>query len=305
MRILTPTDTIYAPAAIALGNFDGIHRGHRRVIDPMLAVTAGKSTVVSFDPHPKEFFTGQRHPLLTPIAEKASYLESIGVEQLILIPFDHVLAQLSPRAFVEKILLEQIRTCWISVGENFCFGHKRAGTTADLQAIAKEHEIPVHLADLEVCGDERVSSSAIRAALSKGDLSKANRLLGRPYSIRGIVVKGQQLGRTIGFPTANLDISNRKCLPQRGVYYVQVAHPHHPGQRFPGVMNLGCRPTVNGIQQTLEVHLLDWNADLYEQTLTLYLERFLRPEQKFESLDALKSQIQADCAQARSLMTAS
>lgn len=305
MRILTPTDAIYAPAAIALGNFDGIHRGHRRVIDPMLAVTLGKSTVVSFDPHPKEFFTGRRQPLLTPIDEKASYLESLGVEQLILIPFDHALAQLSPRVFVEEVLLNQIKTCWISVGKNFCFGHQRAGTTADLKAIATEHAVPVHLADLETCGDERVSSSAIRTALGEGDLPKANRLLGRPYSIRGVVVKGQQLGRTIGFPTANLDVSSRKCLPQQGVYYVQVSRSEYAGQLFPGVMNLGRRPTVNGIQQTLEVHLLDWSGDLYGQTLTLHLERFLRPEQKFDSLDALKSQIQADCIRARSLIATS
>ncbi|MGB3492122.1 MAG: bifunctional riboflavin kinase/FAD synthetase [Elainellaceae cyanobacterium] len=302
---MTPADTIFAPAAIALGNFDGIHRGHRRVIDPMLAATVGKSTVVSFDPHPKEFFTGQQQPLLTPTDEKASYLESIGVEQLILVPFNHALAQLSPRAFVEDILIRQIKTCWISVGQNFRFGYKRAGTTGDLTAIATESGIPVHLADLEICDTERISSSAIRAALNAGDLPKANRLLGRPYSIQGTVVRGQQLGRTIGFPTANLDVSSRKCLPQQGVYYVEVSHPHYPRELFPGVMNLGRRPTVAGSQQTIEVHLLDWNADLYGQTLTLYLNRFLRPEQKFESLDALKSQIQADCYRARSLIAAS
>lgn len=270
----------------------------------MLAMTVGKSTVVSFDPHPKEFFTGQQQPLLTPIEEKASYLESIGVEQLILVPFNHSLAQLSPRAFVEDVLIQQIHTCWISVGQNFRFGHKRAGTTSDLKAIATERGVPVHLANLEICEQERVSSSAIRAALHAGDLTKANRLLGRPYSIQGTVVRGQQLGRTIGFPTANLDVSSRKCLPQQGVYYVQVSHPLHPGELFPGVMNLGRRPTVDGSRQTIEVHLLDWSGNLYGQTLTLHLNLFLRPEQKFESLDALKSQIQADCSRARSLIVA-
>lgn len=302
MRILYSTDAIYAPAAIALGNFDGVHRGHRRVIDPMLAATVGKSTVVSFDPHPQEFFTGQRRTLLTPIEEKADHLESIGVEQLILIPFNRSLARLSPRAFVEEILIQQIKARWISVGRNFQFGHKRAGTTDDLAAIASDYQIPVYIAELETCMGERISSSAIRAALGMGDLAKANRLLGRPYQIRGRVVKGQQLGRTIGFPTANLKVPDNKCLPRQGVYYVQVTTPLEPHSPMPAVMNLGKRPTVDGLQQTLEVHLLDWSGDLYNQSLILHLKRFLRPEQKFDSLDALKSQIEADCKQARSLI---
>ncbi|NEP54792.1 MAG: riboflavin biosynthesis protein RibF, partial [Moorea sp. SIO3C2] len=191
----------------------------------------------------------------------------------------------------------------------FKFGHRRAGTTDDLIAIAAEHKIPVYVAPLYRCGGDRISSSAIRKALTEGDVGTANRLLGRPYMLIGSVVKGQQLGRTIGFPTANLDLPEDKFLPRRGVYAVNVLL-HGPSSAspessipkpLPGVMNIGTRPTVDGIKQTIEVHLLDWDGDLYGRTMTVELQSFLRPEQKFDSLDALKLQIGRDCEQARLL----
>lgn len=297
-------DPIQTPTAIALGNFDGIHRGHRGVIDPMLAASVGCSTVVSFHPHPQEFFTGEQRSLLTPLDEKADYLESIGVEQFVLLNFTQALAALTPEAFVEQVLLDQLQTRWISVGQNFRFGRRRLGTTADLRAIAAQHHVHVHIADLQLCGGERISSSAIREALQQGDLEKANRLLGRPYQINGLVIQGQQLGRKLGFPTANLDVPPNKFLPRYGVYFVQVqcCGSENRLTRWPGVMNLGKRPTVDGLQQTVEVHVLDWSGDLYGQSLTVHLEKFLRSEQKFDSLDALKAQIQADCETARSLV---
>lgn len=365
-------DIAKVPTRIALGNFDGVHQGHYRVICQILSEDRSSSrsssvswhwqsskashylsalldcrptddledvwtaianaeqfvsciaiserssnsssvttplnpvpypTVVTFHPHPQEFFTGQSRPLLTPLAEKLAYLKLIGVRQLVLLPFNEALAQLTPQAFVESVLLEQLQPEIICVGQDFRFGQHRSGTITDLQAIASQHHIPVHTAPLLLCEGERISSSAIRQALQCGDLDKANQLLGRPYTLIGKVVKGQQLGRTLGFPTANLALPVEKFLPKLGVYAVEVYASdwcNTDPVRW-GVMNLGLRPTVNGMSLVPEVHLLDWAGDLYGQTLAVGLRAFLRPEQKFASLDELKQQIQLDCEIARSL----
>lgn len=296
------------PTAVALGNFDGLHRGHRRVIEPILHSTEhAYATVVTFDPHPYEFFTGQTRALLTPLNEKVQQLTCLGVEQLVLLPFDGELAALSPQEFVEKILMQQLRSQHISVGEDFCFGKQRSGTASTLQAIAANLGIAVTIVPLHTCEGERISSSSIRQALEQGDLKRVESLLGRPYALTGSVVKGQQLGRTIGFATANLQLPAEKFLPRQGVYAVRVfiepASPVPPALSSLGVMNIGYRPTVNGTYPTVEVHLLDWAGDLYGKTMTVQLEKFLRPEQKFNSLEALKAQIQIDCATARSILT--
>lgn len=394
------------PTAVALGNFDGLHLGHRQVVQPILnrsirdnsgqisaTVSApqralgqpapsnnenlvfepettrefdpadslvlahwGKNsdvglsqtrteddeipgwnsdggvrfygTVVTFDPHPQEFFSGQAKKLLTPLAEKIQLLEAMGVEQLVLLPFDRELAALSAHEFVEKILVEQLQASRISVGMDFRFGRGRTGTAVDLQAIASNYGIDVTLVGLHTCeSGERISSSVIRESLASGDLQRANLLLGRPYSLVGPIVRGQQLGRTIGFPTANIQLPPSKFLPRFGVYAVRVSiedgdgvfpdesssykweNPKslRPGESLDvslvnGVMNVGCRPTVDGQQPTVEVHLLDWSGDLYGKTLSVSLVEFLRSEQKFPSLEALKTQIQADCDVARSVL---
>jgi riboflavin kinase/FMN adenylyltransferase len=311
VRVISSTATALIPTAIALGNFDGVHRGHRTVIEPIVGI--GRTghpeleseetetvwaTVVTFNPHPREFFTGQNKRLLTPLEEKVKQLERLGVEQLVLLPFDRELAALSPQNFVETILVQQLRASHISVGEDFCFGHNRSGTAVDLRAIAHRFGIEVAIAPLTNSYGERISSSLIRQALQDGKIEQANHLLGRTYTLTGSVITGQQLGRTLGFPTANLKISKNKFLPSYGVYSVSAIL--ESGEHIPGVMNLGCRPTVDANPlPTLEVHLLDWSGNLYGQTLSVKLKKFLRPEQKFSSLDALKAQITADCDLAR------
>ena len=320
MWITSSLDTVKTPTCVALGNFDGVHRGHCRVIQPVcraiesvsvrasVLTSAGSiyPTVVTFNPHPQEFFTGQRRLLLMPLAEKIHYLSEMGVEQLVQMPFDQALADLTPKEFVEK-LVHCLQVQQISVGQDFRFGRRRSGTAEDLKAIAAQYGVPVNVVPLHQCQDERISSSAIRLALEQGEVDRANQLLGRPYTLFGQVVQGQQLGRTIGFPTANLQLPPEKFLPQRGVYSVWV---HLGGLKdgfkgcpmenldwhdfLPGVMNIGIRPTVDGTMQTIEVHLLDWSGDLYGQTIAVYLDSFLRPEQKFASLDDLKAQIQKD-----------
>jgi riboflavin kinase / FMN adenylyltransferase len=347
--ITSSLDTAKTPTCVALGNFDGVHRGHRQVIRPVCkaietasveAASVGTdelvsvsgipaheeekwqpllakefylakelsptalATVVTFHPHPQEFFSGQRRLLLMPLAEKVHYLSEMGIEQLVQLPFDQVLANLTPQAFVEK-LVQCLQVQQISVGEDFRFGRRRSGTAEDLRAIAAQYHVPVSVVPLYQFQDERISSSAIRLALEQGEVDRANQLLGRPYTLLGQVVQGQQLGRTIGFPTANLQLPPEKFLPRQGVYSVWV---HLGGLKdsvkpvglkgkndfLPGVMNIGTRPTVNGTVQTVEVHLLGWTGDLYGQTIAVYLDSFLRPEQKFASLDDLKAQIQQD-----------
>ncbi|MGB7441235.1 MAG: bifunctional riboflavin kinase/FAD synthetase [Coleofasciculaceae cyanobacterium] len=345
MWVTSSLATALTPTAVALGNFDGIHRGHEYVIGPILQAAQAEqstsetclwesrlvglqgldsdnlredfanprmlgaervyATVATFNPHPREFFSGVARKLLTPRSEKVQQLSVLGVEQLVLLPFDRELASLSPQQFVEKILVQQLDVRHVSVGEDFRFGHQRSGTSADLQTLASAYGIEVTVVSLQTSRSERISSSVIRQSLDLGDISKANRLLGRSYSLTGSVVKGQQLGRTIGFPTANLQLSPEKFLPRKGVYCVRVWGSDFRSATSPqsGVMNIGERPTVNGTRLTVEVHLLDCSPDLYGQTLTVSLEKFLRPEQKFDSLDALKMQIQADCARTREFFT--
>ena len=307
MIVNSSATTVKTPTAIALGNFDGIHRGHMVVLQPILSLKQPQvyNSVVSFEPHPRQFFTGEKLPLLTPKAEKADYLKSLGFQQLILIPFDRRLASLSPQEFVEQILVTQLQAKTISIGEDFRFGYQRQGTAQKLQKIAAQLGMEVQINSLHKCQDRnqksvRVSSSLIREALAKGEIAQANFMLGRPYQLIGKVVTGKQIGRTIGFPTANLQIPSDKFLPRYGVYAVRARIDKNI---VLGVMNIGCRPTVQGEQPTIEVHLLDWSGDLYNQTIAVSLESFLRPEQKFASLEDLKQQINQDCTTARSLLT--
>ncbi len=343
--VASSNEELLTPTAVALGKFDGVHLGHQRVIQPVLhagshlSVASSPqsnenqqltnreyiySTVVTFDPHPHEFFTGQPRTLLTPLDEKVQQLRSLGVEQLVLLPFDKELSALTPEEFVEKILVQQLRCQRISIGQDFCFGEKRSGTAKDLQLIAAKYNIPVTIVPLQTYTgnsptesscvntpppqDARISTSLIRQTLEHGDIENANLLLGRPYTLLGEVVQGQQLGRTIGFPTANLQLPKEKFLPRQGVYAVRVLTLSETSDVTPseslGVMNIGNRPTVNGTYSSAEVHLFDWSGDLYGKKLVVQLVKFLRPEQKFPSLEALKTQIQLDCVVAREVLSA-
>ncbi|MEA5574334.1 bifunctional riboflavin kinase/FAD synthetase [Calothrix sp. UHCC 0171] len=334
MWVTSATELALTPAAVALGKFDGLHRGHQQVIQPILKAGKGDegqdllisptspispahrdkhvySTVVTFNPHPQEFFSGKPRALLTPLDEKVQHLRSLGVEQLVLLPFDRELCSLTPEEFVAKILVEQLQVTQISIGYDFHFGSQRSGTAQDLQIIAARYNIPVAIVPLATEDSnsssvstvstfpEVISTSFIREVLASGDTQRAQQLLGRPYTLTGTVIHGQELGRTIGFPTANLKLPKDKFLPHLGVYAVRVFMINDTSAELTplalGVMNIGNRPTVNGSSITVEVHLFDWSGDLYGKTLTVQLEKFIRPESKFSSLEALKNQIRQDC----------
>ena len=303
MFIASSREQIRTPTAIALGNFDGIHQGHCSVLRSLIDDVNSSSqphiypSVVSFTPHPREYFTGEKRQLLTPIPQKAELLADLGIEQLILLPFDRNLSSLAPEEFVVKILVEQLQAKQISVGVDFRFGYQRKGTGIDLKTLAAKYNIEVKLNSLytyQNASDEkiRVSSSLIRQALKSGEIETANQMLGRAYSLQGEVVTGKQLGRTIGFPTANLEIAPKKFLPRFGVYAVDV---FLDDTTLKGIMNIGCRPTVAGEYPTIEVHILKWSGDLYGRDLKVTLIGFIRPEQKFASVEALKQQISQDC----------
>ena len=303
--VTSSTSNVITPTAIALGNFDGIHLGHQKVLKPILERKKESTpTIVSFTPHPQEFFSGKTKPLLTPLTEKVKRLELLRVKQLVCLPFDRTLASLSPEAFVEEILVKQIKAEYISVGQDFRFGQGRTGNAQSLEELAKKFGVFVHITQLENSLSQdsplRISSSRIRHCLATGNVRQAKEMLGYPYSLQGMVVKGQQVGRTIGFPTANLQVPSDKLLPRRGVYCVRAILATQ--EIVKGVINVGSRPTVNGQVPTVEVHLLDWSGNLYGSYLTVNLEKFLRSEQKFPSLDALKKQIMLDCEMAREIL---
>ncbi|MDX1976065.1 MAG: bifunctional riboflavin kinase/FAD synthetase [Pseudanabaenaceae cyanobacterium bins.68] len=286
-------DQIQTPTAIALGNFDGLHLGHQAVIQALKSVPAA-STLVSFRPHPREFFTGQSRSLLTPLVEKVDLLTDLGIAQLVLLEFNQDLANLTAAGFITQILQTQLQAAYISVGFNFQFGAQRLGTVRDLAKIWGDrlYVLPEQTMTL---GNQtiRICSSQIRTALTEGNVILANQLLGRSYSLRGEVVAGDRLGRELGFPTANLAIDPRKFLPSHGVYVVRLKL----GQRWQiGVMNIGVRPTVNGDSRLrVEIHLLNWSGDLYGKHLTVEILDFVRSEAKFNSLADLQAQIQQDC----------
>ncbi|MCX8099946.1 MAG: bifunctional riboflavin kinase/FAD synthetase [Geminicoccaceae bacterium] len=291
-------------AAVAIGNFDGVHLGHRAVLQAAQraarALGAGWG-VVTFEPHPREVLSPeQAPPRLTPFRRKAGLLRALGVELLVVLPFDRALAARSPEAFVGEILLERLGVRAIATGTDFRFGHRRAGDVALLAALGRSRGIAVEAVAPVELGGERCSSSAIRAHLERGRVAEAARLLGRPHTIDGRVRPGARRGRQLGFPTANLELPPRLAAPADGVYAVLVRLAGEPaGRGHPGIANLGWRPTFDGTRRLLEVHLLDGRFELYGKKLEVdFLER-LREERRFDGPEALARQIAIDCEAAR------
>ena len=300
MHVVRNLADIRRPAAVALGNFDGVHRGHQQVIAPVVSNDCGISTILTFDPHPREVLTGQSLPTLTPLPERLQLFESYGVEQVVLLPFTREFATQSPADFIETVLEAGLNSCTVSVGWDFCFGHRRSGTARTLQEWGKHVGVPIHAISAVEFDGVRVSSSLIREALADGNVQLASKLIDRPYRLVGQVVTGDRRGRLLGFPTANVEVATTKVLPRYGVYCGWCCWSDR-GQKYrqPAVINIGTRPTFDGVKHSVEAHLLGWSGELYDRTLSVELQRFLRPEIKFESIDRLKQQLIQDCQQAR------
>jgi riboflavin kinase/FMN adenylyltransferase len=287
-------------ATLTIGNFDGVHRGHRALIERVVA--KGRelqvpSCVLTFEPHPREFFAPERAPArLTRLRDKLELIGAAGIERVHLIRFDARFAAMSAARFIDEVLVRILGVRWLLVGRDFRFGAQRQGDFAQLDEAARRHGFELEaMPDVSFDG-ERVSSSAVRAALAAGDFVRAERLLGRAYTISGKVVPGARLGHELGFPTANIPLSQRP--PLAGIYVVEVEADGLNAGR--GVASVGRRPTVNPVPTPLlEVHLFDWHGELYGRRLHVRFLRKLRDEAKFDDLAALRSAIARDAAQAR------
>jgi len=303
MLILDKYDGLAAEergSAIALGNFDGVHKGHLEVIRSASLAAKRLSCPLGtavFHPHPKQFFAPSSAPsrLQNSMARAAS-LEAHGVQILYRLPFDREMSLMSDREFAQKVLCDGLGVRHISVGENYHFGRDRMGNAKSLIDLGQEFGFSVDAVSL-AGGKTRFSSTRVREALQAGDCETATSILGRMWSVEGRVEFGQQRGRTIGVPTANLSLGNY-LRPQFGVY-AAFAQVEGEGALLPGVVNIGTRPTLDGKEERLEIHLFDFTGDLYGRLLEVSLLSFLRPEQKFDGLSALQAQIAIDIEIAR------
>jgi riboflavin kinase / FMN adenylyltransferase len=290
-----------APTALAIGNFDGVHRGHRHLLDRVQAaarVFGGEAVALTFDPHPTRVLAPDRaSPLVVGLDRKLELLRGTGVDAVVVQRFDLSFASQSPEEFVQQVVLG-LRAREVFVGEDFRFGRNREGNGAMLAALAARWDFRAHVvAPLEE-GAIPVSSSRVRRALADGDLPLAKTLLGRDYDLDGLVITGHRRGRTLGFPTANL-ATECEALPKDGVYAVRVSVLGADGPvDHPAVMNLGARPTFRA-GRSLEAHLLDTEVDLYGRTLRVTFVARLRDERRFDGVEALKAQIVADVTAAR------
>jgi len=285
--------------AVALGNFDGVHRGHVHLLHQLHAARPDLPlAVLSFEPHPREYFRPDDPPFrLTLSGERASALAALGVVTLYELPFDTDLAHLSADAFIEQVLVAGIAARHLACGTDFAFGHRRGGNVRLLESAVSPHGIGLTPVPLLADDDGPISSTRIRRLLLDGYPDRAAEELGRPFTIFGVVSHGEKRGRTLNFPTANVPLG-RHLEPARGVYAVRARLAD--GSLREGVANIGRRPTVNsGPESRLEAHLFDYDGDLYDQEIAVELHHYLREEQRFPSLPALQAQIERDAAQAR------
>lgn len=287
------------PLHLALGVFDGVHLGHQAVIAKAVDAAAregGLAGLLTFDPHPIQVIAPAKAPasLLETLDHKARLVSALGVRLFIPLRFDAAMAAMEADEFVERLAAATLRT--IAVGEDWRFGHGRAGDVSLLRREAEKRGFQLKPVPPVMFDGDRISSTRIRQAIHDGNLDEAARMLGRRHSVSGEVVAGDQLGRQLGFPTANITTGNLQ-LPPGGVWAVRVSHAD--GRGWDGVANLGTRPTVGGGKRGLEVHLFDFSGDLYGENLEVSFEKHLRPEMKFPSVEALREQISEDVTAAR------
>ncbi|MGI2854407.1 bifunctional riboflavin kinase/FAD synthetase [Shewanella algae] len=289
---------------LTIGNFDGVHRGHAEVIANLVKKARHfglPATLMTFEPQPQELFRGQDAPArLSLLRDKVRLLGELGIDRLVCVNFNQKFAQMPAKEFVDELLVRKLGVKYLVVGDDFCFGRARQGNFELLRAAGEQHGFAVVSTQSFLVGDHRVSSTMVREALAKGNLEQARRLLGHPYTLSGKVAHGKKLGRTLGFPTANIAMK-RKVVPVRGVFAVRLWWDG--SEQYDGVANVGFRPTVQGQNCQLEVHLFDFEGDLYGRKVEVELVAKIRDEKPFESLEALKKQIMNDADEARALLS--
>ncbi len=286
-----------------IGNFDGVHLGHQKIIQQLIEKAKQlnlPSLVITFEPLPLEYFRGDAAPArLHRFSEKMQLLADLGVDRLLCLRFNKELANLSAEDFVTQLLHASLEVKWLIVGDDFHFGAQRQGDFKLLRQMSRRFNFQVSNTATCILNDQRVGSSHVRTALAQGNLALATTLLGYPYAITGRVIHGDQLGRQLGFPTANIPLK-RRVIPLQGVYTVEVSGIGP--QPLPGVANVGTRPTVKGIRSLLEVYLLNFNQNLYGKRLKVKFLHKLRDEKKFNSLEDLRAQIAEDVRIATTIM---
>ncbi|MCW2121121.1 bifunctional riboflavin kinase/FAD synthetase [Flavobacterium sp. 7A] len=287
---------------LTLGTFDGVHIGHKKILDKLIQSTLSnefESLVLTFFPHPRMVLQEKSEiKLLNTIPEKVKLLEAIGIENLVIHPFDESFSRLTAEEFVSTILVDQFRIQKIIIGHDHRFGRNRTADINDLIGFGEKYGFEVEQISVQELDSISVSSTKVRKAIVEGDMCLANNFLGYDYFFTGTVVNGRQLGRTIGFPTANINIKeDYKLIPLNGVYVIKSLLDN---KIVYGIMNVGFKPTVGGEELSIEVHYLEYQGDLYGQEVVVSILNYIRPEQKFDSIDLLKNQIELDKAQALS-----
>jgi riboflavin kinase/FMN adenylyltransferase len=289
-------------AVVTIGTFDGVHRGHRLILDRMRAVAAevdGETVIVTFDPHPRNI-VGMRsdpQPLLTTMSERIGLLADIGIDHLVIVPFTPAFAAMDPRDYVRDFLVARFHPHTLIIGYDHRFGRKREGDYHLLESLSITYGYQVRELDAKILRDAAISSTRIREALIEGRPEEASEQLGYPYFFSGLVRHGDKRGRTIGFPTANLKPDDpAKLLPADGVYAVRITLSDADGEAYTktGMMNIGLRPTVDGKRHLAEVHIFDFNADIYGRVLTVQVLARIREERRFSGLEALQAQLSED-----------
>jgi riboflavin kinase/FMN adenylyltransferase len=300
-----PNDAARAPCALTIGNFDGVHRGHQALLARVRAASQAlglEAAVMTFEPHPREYFARRSGDLsraparIANLRDKLEDLANAGIDRVIVEHFNEQFASISPEDFTERVLVEGLHVKWLMVGDDFCYGARRAGNVEMLKEAGRRHGFQVEALPTVREGDQRISSSAVRAALAAGDLHATGALLGHPYAMSGHVIHGAKLGRTLGFPTLNLRVAHRPAL--QGIFVVQVHGL--ADQPLPAVASLGVRPTVEDAgRMLLEVHIFDYDRPCYGKLVRVEFLQKLRDEEKYVDLDTLTAAIHRDAEQAR------
>jgi riboflavin kinase/FMN adenylyltransferase len=305
-----PNDAARAPCALTIGNFDGVHRGHQALLARVRSAADAlglEAAVMTFEPHPREYFARRSGDLsraparIANLRDKLGDLANAGIDRVIVEHFNEQFAAISPEDFTQRVLVDGLHVKWLMVGDDFCYGAKRAGNVAMLKEAGRRHGFQVETLPTVREGDQRISSSLVRAALASGDLQATGALLGHPYAMSGHVIHGAKLGRTLGFPTLNLRVTHRPAL--QGIFVVQVHGL--ADQPLPAVASLGVRPTVEDAgRMLLEVHIFDYERSCYGKLVRVEFLEKLRDEEKYVDLDTLTAAIHRDADMARAWFAA-